>query len=127
MSVTDCHFQLMTRRFSRCMRNIGTVTAMLLTLATGLANASPTRPEEGKEISGICATCHGDRGIAVDTRYPNLAGQNYQYLLHALEQFKDGERRNDIMHSMTIGLSQTQIEDLATYFSNIRPAPCKKK
>ena len=63
----------------------------------------------------------------MDTLYPDLAGQNYQYLVHALENFKDGQRPNDIMHAMTADLSQTQINDLAAYYSAIRPVADTQK
>lgn len=104
-----------------------TLVPLLLVAMTSAATASPTPAEEGKAISGMCAACHGERGIAVDTLYPDLAGQNYQYLVHALESFKDGQRPNDIMHAMTADLSQTQINDLAAYYSAIRPVADTQK
>lgn len=100
---------------------------LLLIAISSAARASPPSAKEGKAISGMCASCHGDRGIAVDTSYPNLAGQNYQYLVHAIKRFKDGKRPNDIMHSMASGLSKKQIGDLAAYFSSIHSIACKKK
>jgi cytochrome c553 len=100
---------------------------LLLIAVAGTAKASPPSADEGKAISGMCATCHGDNGIAVDSSYPNLAGQNYQYLVKAIERFKNGQRPNDVMHSMTIGLSEKQVRDLAAYFSSIHSVTCKKK
>lgn len=75
----------------------------------------------GKAISGMCAGCHGSKGKATNTQYPNLAGQNYQYLLEQLKNFKSGQRSNPIMHGMTSGLSKTQMKDLAAYYSELKP------
>jgi cytochrome c553 len=92
---------------------------MLLTAMTTTAVADPSA-ENGKAISGECAACHGNDGTAVNTSYPNLAGQNYQYLVDQLERFKGGERHSSIMHSMVLDLSDQQIQDLAAYYSSIR-------
>jgi cytochrome c553 len=90
----------------------------------GTSIASTPSPEKGKEISGQCAACHGNQGKAVNTSYPNLAGQNFQYLVQALEKFKNGQRHNSIMQSIASGLSQEQINDLAAFYANIPAADC---
>ena len=64
---------------------------------SSLAAADPSA-SSGQAISGQCAACHGSNGMAVNSQYPNLAGQNYQYLVQALEHFKQGDRNNAIMH-----------------------------
>jgi len=87
-------------------------------------HASVPSISTGKAISGMCAACHGSDGRAVVTRYPNLAGQNYQYLLHQLEAFKAGKRKSPIMHSNTLDLSRQKMKDLAAYFANLGPRSC---
>ena len=95
--------------------------ALLLVSASALANPSAS---EGKAISGQCAACHGSDGIAVNTQYPNLAGQNYQYLVRALTHFKKGERSSPIMQGIAHGLSKAQIRDLADYYSSLNDIAC---
>jgi len=95
--------------------------ALLLMSAAALANPSAS---EGKAISGQCAACHGSDGIAVNTQYPNLAGQNYQYLVRALTHFKKGERSSPIMQGIAHGLSKAQIRDLADYYSSLSNIAC---
>ncbi|MDA3920184.1 MAG: cytochrome c [Salinisphaera sp.] len=90
---------------------------------SSLAAADPSA-SSGKAISGQCAACHGSNGMAVNSQYPNLAGQNYQYLVQALEHFKQGERNNSIMHGIASGLSKGQIQNLAAYFSSVQNASC---
>lgn len=99
---------------------------MCLLCFASAALASKPSPEKGKAISVLCATCHGNMGKAVDTSYPNLTGQNYQYLVQAIENFKTGERRNSIMQSITSGLSEKQIKDVAAYYASVSVADCKK-
>ncbi|MGD8568503.1 MAG: cytochrome c [Gammaproteobacteria bacterium] len=99
---------------------------MLLLSLAGPALASKPSPDKGKAISGQCAACHGNLGKAVNTSYPNLAGQNYQYLVQALGKFKSGERRNSLMQSIASGLSDEQINDLAAFYANISKSDCKQ-
>ena len=99
---------------------------MLLMPLTGTSAASPS-VAQGKAIAGQCAVCHGNDGKAVNTSYPNLAGQNYQYLLDQLKNFKTGQRNNAIMQSIASGLTEQQMEDLAAYYANIPIAECAQK
>jgi cytochrome c553 len=95
------------------------LTVAFLASVTATAVADPSA-EKGKAISGQCAACHGNDGTAVNTSYPNLAGQNYPYLVDQLQRFKGGERHSSTMHEMVSGLSDQQIQDLAAYYSSIR-------
>ncbi|HET7299555.1 MAG TPA: c-type cytochrome [Oleiagrimonas sp.] len=85
---------------------------------------APTRPSR----LGMCAACHGERGIAVVPGVPNLAGQRLDYLLHALKQYRDGERDVAVMRAAVGPLSQQQLEQLARWFA-AQPAcaPTDKK
>ena len=47
--------------------------------------------------------------------YPRLAGQYKNYLIHALNSYKSGERKNAIMSGFAAGLSSQDIVDLSTY------------
>ena len=99
---------------------------VFLVALTGTSTAAPSSAK-GKAISGQCAACHGNDGKAVNTSYPNLAGQNYQYLLQTLEQFKNGQRINSIMQALTLGLSEQQLEDLSAYYASIQTADCAQQ
>lgn len=74
----------------------------------------------GKEKSVTCAGCHGSSGISSIPVYPNLAGQNPQYLEKQLKAFRDGKRKNPIMSPMAKPLNDTDIANLAAYFSSIK-------
>jgi len=86
-----------------------------------LANAGDI--EAGKAKSAICAACHGSEGVAISPIYPNLNGQNEGYLSRALKAYKAGQRKgglSSIMVPQAVALSDTDIEDLAAYFSSLK-------
>jgi cytochrome c553 len=103
---------------------VGMTLPLMLIGASMPACAAAPSASSGKNISGMCAACHGSNGMAVTTLYPNLAGQNYQYLLQQLKAFKGGQRNNSIMHSMTVDLSKQQMQDLAAYFASLQRKDC---
>ncbi len=73
--------------------------------------------ERGKDKSTTCSACHGADGNADNKMYPRLAGQYKNYLIHALNAYKSGERNNAIMSGFASGLSEQDIIDLSTYYS----------
>ena len=78
--------------------------------------------EAGKAKAAVCAACHGKNGIAQIPGYPNLAGQNEQYLVSALKAYK-GKQRNGcqavIMQGQAAGLSDDDIANLAAYCASL--------
>lgn len=86
-----------------------------------MAQAHASDRQMGQKKSAICAGCHGSQGISVSSEYPNLAGQKEQYLKKQLHDFKSGERNNPTMKVMAKSLTQEDINDLAAYFSSLKP------
>lgn len=72
-------------------------------------------------VNEKCHLCHGKEGEASSAIYPRLAGQNRNYLVKQLRNFRDGIRKSDTMNEMAKGLSEEQIAALADYFST-KPA-----
>ncbi len=72
-------------------------------------------------VHGTCAACHGADGNSVSPAIPNLAGQNYNYLLKQLEDFRSGARNVLPMSILIKTVPQAQgdqnIRNLASYFS----------
>ena len=77
----------------------------------------------GKEKAAMCAGCHGADGRAANPAWPNLAGQNVDYLKAQLLAFKAGARKNDLMSPMAQALSDEDVENVAAWFSSL--SPCK--
>jgi cytochrome c553 len=86
---------------------------MLLLAGTAYAG----NPELGRAKSAPCAACHGEDGRGIAPNFPVLAGQYASYLVHALKQYRSGERSNALMAPMATNLSDADIEDLAAYYA----------
>ncbi len=80
-------------------------------------------PVIGKQKSVLCATCHGVDGIGLSQEYPNLAGQKNTYLIKQLKAFKLGHRQEATMQAMTAGLSDEDIINLASFYSQLTASP----
>lgn len=76
-----------------------------------------------KGASGqACVDCHGVEGNApIVPSYPKLGGQYADYIEHALQAYRSGDRggspTTDLMASQAKALSDQQIADLAAYFA----------
>ena len=74
-----------------------------------------------KEKLSMCEGCHGIVGYktAFPSAYhvPKLGGQHAEYIIKALEGYKNGTRSRPTMTSLAKTLSQQDIEDFAAYYS----------
>jgi cytochrome c553 len=68
----------------------------------------------------VCAICHGPREIATLPNAPNLAGQQALYVGEQLRNYRSGKRQNDVMNMIAKTLSDTDIVQLAAWFSAIK-------
>ena len=71
-----------------------------------------------------CVACHGNDGIGILPEYPNLAGQQADYIQVALKAYRSGQRKNPVMGGMAAPLTDVDIRELAHYYSSQRPALC---
>lgn len=82
--------------------------------------ASGGSQTEGIEAAATCVACHGQNGISMSPTWPTLAGQHEDYLLHALNQYRDGTRSDPVMSQMAAALSDDDVELLAQFFSGLK-------
>jgi len=80
----------------------------------------------GKQKAAICAGCHGTNGVGISQEFPNLAGQKQVYILNQLKAFKSGMRKDPTMMAMVSALTDSDMIDLAAYFSSIKSRPMAK-
>ena len=73
----------------------------------------------GIEAASTCIACHGPNGISVSPNWPTLAGQHQDYLKHALNQYRDGTRKNAVMAQMAQPLTDEDVEVLVRYYSSL--------
>jgi cytochrome c553 len=94
-----------------------------LALLTGWAQAqSPdSSVRNARYLASNCANCHGTNGIAQGTM-PSIAGQPKTYLVEQMKAYRDGKRSPTIMHQLSKGYTDQQIELIADHFSRQAPA-----
>jgi cytochrome c553 len=81
-------------------------------------NAVAGDVKAGKAKSATCAGCHGANGIGIMGNYPNLAGQQADYIAKQLKAFKEGTRADAVMPAMVAALSEQDMADLAAYYAS---------
>ena len=78
----------------------------------------PTPPKvHPAKVIAVCGACHGETGLGNMVEYPVLAGQNADYLIHALKEYRNGHRIDSIMNGITKSLNDDEIDIVAAYFS----------
>lgn len=71
-----------------------------------------------RSLAATCANCHGTDGRGTTgSVLPPLAGMPRDYLLAQLKAFKAGTRPATIMHQLTKGYNEQQLEQIAGYFA----------
>lgn len=83
--------------------------------------AAAADPAQARSLAATCFTCHGTDGRSVNGVPPSLAGQNRDYLLKQLQEFRDGRRPATIMHQHAKGYTAEQLELIAGYFASVTP------
>ena len=73
---------------------------------------------KGKDLAGTCLACHGEIGNSPSSMFPNIAGQNAQYLLKQLLEIQSGQREVLTMTGMLDNLSQSDLSDIAAYYES---------
>jgi cytochrome c553 len=85
------------------------------------ADASFGDAKLGKVKSPSCIFCHGTDGTASNPSYPNIKGQNAQYLFQSMKDYQNGNRQGALAEMMKAQLSRLNdqdLKDIAAYFSS---------
>ncbi|MBL8521016.1 MAG: c-type cytochrome [Betaproteobacteria bacterium] len=100
------------------MKKILIVAATAAVLALPSMAHAKGNAAAGAKKADACKACHGEAGAKpIQADYPVLAGQHYDYLVAALNQYKSGKRKNASMNGFAAALKPEDIRDLAAYFS----------
>ena len=88
-------------------------------LPTGRVDAGEQAANVKSAATGqTCIDCHGAGGnVPLDPTYPKIGGQYRDYLAHAMQAYRDGDREHALMSQQAVDLSDQQIADLAAYFA----------
>ena len=99
--------------------DIQATAAFLATLGTDTVEAGGSSGTSFAPAQ-TCVACHGQNGISVSPGWPTLAGQHEDYLEHALRQYRDGDRKDQVMGPLAAGLDDATIAQLAAYFASLK-------
>jgi sulfide dehydrogenase cytochrome subunit len=94
---------------------------LTVVLSAGLVCAAAAQDAASlrqRALAATCANCHGTQGRAVDgAAVPGLAGMPAPYMIEQMKAFKAGTRPATVMHQLSKGFSDAQIEAVAGYFA----------
>ncbi len=109
--------------------DISNVAAYFAKASCRVTGGDKAKIEAGKTKAAAagCAACHnagglrgtGAAGISASPAWPNLAGQNADYLASALKSFKDDSRNHAVMSSVAKSLSDSDIDNLSAYYASV--------
>ena len=100
------------------MKNFSLAIALIMMATVAVAGDA----EAGKIKGYTCTGCHGIPGynnVYPTYKVPKIGGQNYEYLVAALNAYKNNDRVHSTMNSQAMSLEQADIEDIAAYFASL--------
>ena len=106
--------------------------AAFVFVALALAACGGTGPESGSGDSTVadtlhvCDSCHGPDGRSISPIFPDLAGQQKDYIVAQLQAYRDKTRADPhaktYMWGMAGRLSDPTIQAIAAYYASQTPA-----
>ena len=93
------------------------------------ANVSNAHSLQVKQWAASCSACHGTDGYS-EGGMASLAGQTKAELILKMNEYKSGKRVASIMHQLSKGYTDEQIEQISAYFASLpaeKAAPKKTK
>ena len=91
--------------------------SLVCVLALGACSlASAQDATQVRLLASNCANCHGTDGKSQGGT-PTLSGQPKAKIVEMLQEFKAGKRPATIMHQLSKGYSDAEIDALAAYFA----------
>ncbi len=96
------------------MRYHAAALAVALVATAGAVHAQD--PNLARNLAATCANCHGTNGKSLGGIEP-LAGVAKDTIVQKMKDFKSGAKPATIMHQISKGYSDQQIELIAAYFA----------
>ena len=84
-------------------------------------SAGAADPEAGQQKAATCAACHGVTGSSANPMWPSLGGQHESYIVQQLQAYQNGTRSDPMMTGMAMGLSEQDMQDIASFYANQTP------
>jgi cytochrome c553 len=96
------------------------------TLASCLGSLAQAQQQSATQLhtratAAMCANCHGTDGRTTEgSAIPSLVGMPKDYMILQMKAFKDGSRPATVMHQITKGLTDAQIDTIASYYATTK-------
>jgi cytochrome subunit of sulfide dehydrogenase len=87
-----------------------------LALATSALALPAQAQDTGRNLAASCAMCHGTDGRSAGGNEP-LAGMPKDDLVRKFKEFRSGAKPATIMHQISKGYTDQQVEQIAAYFA----------
>jgi cytochrome c553 len=127
----------MNRAFSTVVRSVAATVFAALAMSSlahaaeekKAAAADPAKGEaiftNGDNARGLpaCVSCHGAAGASTIVQNPKLAGQHEAYVYKQLVNFKGPDRKNPIMTTYAMMLTDDEMKNIAAYLDKQPPKP----
>jgi cytochrome c553 len=102
---------------------LGLALAGAVATSTGLAQeqAAAGDAKRGAMLADTCMGCHGIPGYRnayPSYRVPKLGGQHPDYIVLALQGYRNQTRPHKTMHAQAVTLSEQEIRDIAAFFAS---------
>jgi cytochrome c553 len=94
-----------------------------LFLLSTSAIAADDAIQRGKDLTYTCSGCHGIekyKNAFPQYNVPKIAGQNYEYLVAALQNYKTEQRKHPTMRAQAKSFADGDIKDIARYLSSLK-------
>ena len=116
---TRTHPTMSAQASSLSDQDINDVAAFIASIGTATVAAGGSE-NTNLEAAQTCVACHGQNGISVNPTWPTLAGQHEDYLIKAINQYRDGTRKEAVMTQMAAPLTDADVNLLARYYSRLK-------
>lgn len=104
-------------------RSLTTAVALTVSLSSHAYAMPKGDASKGELKTPSCRFCHGSNGIASQASYPNLAGQQQQYLYDSMLAYTNDMRIGpmaNMMKGQLQNLNSQDIADIAAYYSEMK-------
>ncbi len=95
-------------------------------LTCGLGSLAQAQQQSAAQLhtratAAMCANCHGTDGRTTEgSAIPSLVGMPKEYHVLQMQAFKNGTRPATVMHQITKGLTDAQIDTIASYYATTK-------